>query len=101
MTEVAPGPNEWQHDLALGRLTGRCLSATSRTEFPLFYNALEGDATCWLPVVPDENGRYSLPFVPAGRGAIRRLERNGESQEWIVVVETEVRAGQERVVDVP
>jgi len=102
MTEVRPGPNEWQRDLELGSLTGRCLSASARGELTLFYNALDGqEVTCWLPVVPDENGRYSLPFVPAGRGVIRRLERGGQDEEWMVVAETEVRAGQQRVVDLP
>ena len=98
MTDVQPGPNEWQHDLPLGSLTGRCLSAGVSGERALFYNALDdGDVRCWLPVVPDESGRYSLPFVPAGRGVIRRLD----GQDWTVVVETEVVAGQQRVVDLP
>ena len=102
LTELRPGANTWERDLAMGRLTGRCLSAVPGEEIGLFYNTAEGvEPACWLPLEPDESGRYVLPFVPAGRGSVRRLVQDGERATWSTVVETEVLARRERVLDVP
>jgi RNA polymerase sigma factor (sigma-70 family) len=102
LTEVRPGPNEWQQDFAMGRLAGRCLSTRAGEELLLFYSGAPGVVpSCWLPVRPDESGRFVLPFVPAGRGMIRRLDESDGDGRWTILVETEVVAGQERALDVP
>lgn len=102
LTEVQPGANEWQRDLALGRLVGHCLSARAGEELLLFYTSGPGvEPSCWLPIQPDESGRYVLPFVPAGKGTLRRLDQSDGDGRWTTLVETEVLAGGERVVDVP
>ncbi len=100
--ELHPGANEWQSDFATGRISGRCLSPVPAVEQPLFYNSAEGvKPSCWLPIVPGEDGRYVLPFVPAGKGAIRRLSEQEHQWRWITLVEAEVPARGERVLDVP
>jgi hypothetical protein len=94
--EVRPGANTWEQDLALGRLAGRCLSATP--EMQLFLCRVDGtEPSCWLPIQPDESGRYVLPFVPAGRGLVRRAD----DVEWVTLIETEVLAGRERTLELP
>jgi hypothetical protein len=100
LTEVRPGANGWERDFQMGRLSGRCLSALPGQELALFYVSGEGvEPACWLPLRTAENGTYVLPFVPAGKGSIRRF---GEGEErWETVVETQVLARKERVLDVP
>jgi RNA polymerase sigma-70 factor (ECF subfamily) len=96
--EIHPGPNTWRDDFAMGSVTGRC-SATLAAQESLFLKR-EGSATpsFWLPIAPDANGRYRLPFVPEGRASIQRLSEQGT---WTTLAETEVVAREERVLDVP
>jgi hypothetical protein len=97
--EIEPGRNEWRRDLAMGSLSGRCLSAVPGEEISLVYCTPEGaEPSCWLAVEPDAQGNYRLPFVPAGRGGVRRYDGGNR---WTTLVETEVLAGRERVLDVP
>ncbi len=98
-TEIHPGKNEWRGDFDMGRLTGRCLSTLASEEVLLFYNTQAGvEPSCWLPIQPDESGAYVLPFVPAGKGMVRRFDGGGR---WTTLAETEVLARRERVLDVP
>jgi hypothetical protein len=102
LTDVRPGANEWRGDLAMGRLTGLCLSTRPGEELLLFYNSAEGvEPSCWVPIQPDESGHYILPFVPAGKGSIRRLDRSDGEGTWTTLVETEVDARRESIVDIP
>lgn len=97
-TEVRPGANTWRSDFQMGRLTGRCLTTLADEEIVLFYTSAEGvEPSCWLTIVPDESGRYVLPFVPAGKGAVQR----NDGGRWSRLIETEVLARKERVLDVP
>ena len=100
VTELRPGANDWRGDFAMGRLSGRCLSPLEAGEESLFYNTAAGvTPSCWLPIRPGADGRFVLPFVPAGKGSVRRLkELDGE---WTTLVETEIQAGVERTLDVP
>jgi RNA polymerase sigma factor (sigma-70 family) len=96
-TEVVPGVNEWRADLGLGRLNGRLLTPPAAGD-ALFYTAAEGVApACWLMLAPDEDGRFVLPFVPAGRGTIKRYSNDA----WETLAEAEVVARAERELDVP
>jgi hypothetical protein len=99
--ELEPGANRWEEDLALGRLSGRFLSPLP-PDAAIFYNSKgDGRSTCWLPVQPDENGRFELPFVPVGKGALRRYVEEGSRSRWVTLAEIEVEAGAERSIQVP
>lgn len=99
LTEIRPGRNEWSANLSAGRLRGHCLSSLPKEELVLFYNRpADPEPSCWLPIQPDEDGAYLLPFVPAGKGLVRRADGGGR---WTTLAETEVRAGEARVLDVP
>jgi hypothetical protein len=101
LTEVHPGPNAWKEDLAMGRLTGRCLSPVP-AELALFYTSAEGvTPKCWLPIHPEEDGRFVLPFAPAGKGAVRCLNIADGGWEWTTRLETEIPAKGERVLELP
>jgi RNA polymerase sigma-70 factor (ECF subfamily) len=102
LTEVHPGGNTWKEDLAMGRLTGRCLSPVPADEFALFYTAAEGvTPKCWLPILPDEDGRFVLPFAPAGKGVVRCLNIADGDWKWTNRIETEIPARGERLLEVP
>ncbi len=102
LTELHPGANEWHADFAMGRLSGRCLSPISADEQSLFYSTAEGvTPSCWLPILPDEQGLYVLPFVPAGKGSIERLGQANGDWSWATLLEAEIPARGERVLDVP
>lgn len=99
--EVRPGPNQWREDFTMGRLSGRCLSSAATDGSALFYRSAEGvKPSCWLPILPDEDGRYAFPFVPAGKGSIGTM-REDDGWRWRVLLETEIPARGERVLDIP
>ncbi|HEX6882111.1 MAG TPA: sigma-70 family RNA polymerase sigma factor [Planctomycetota bacterium] len=98
--EVRPGANDWRADFAMGRLSGRFLSGAPDDGRALFYVSGEGvEPSCWLPLEPDAEGRFAVPFAPAGQGSIRAME--GFGGEWLTLLQTDVPRGGERVVDVP
>lgn len=102
LTELDPGENEWRADFAMGRLSGRCLSPIAVDGQSLFYTSAPGvRPSCWLPILPDERGNYALPFVPAGKGSIRRLSQANDDWSWSTLLETEIPARGERVLDIP
>lgn len=99
---VSPGDNEWRADLAMGSLSGRFLSGVPDGERVAFYVSGEGvEPSCWLPLEPDADGRFVVPFAPAGRGSIRAMEEQGGEWQWLTLLETDVPRAGERVVDVP
>jgi hypothetical protein len=67
----------------------------------LFYRSAEGTRpSCWLPILPDEDGRYVLPFVPAGKGSIGTMTE-ADDWRWRPLLETEIPARGERALDIP
>ena len=95
--ELHPGANEWHDDLVMGRLRGRCLTPPAKDSALFFRSAADAKTSCWLQLQPDADGSYALPFVPAGKGSIQLLTENGRS----TLVETEIPARGERVLDIP
>lgn len=97
--EVRPGENRWREDLVLGRISGRCLSPVRPDEQSLFYRSAKGVIpSCWLTILPDEQGSFVLPFVPVGKGSVQRLSESGG---WSTVLEIEVPGDGERIIELP
>ena len=94
------GRNDWSHDLATGSLRGRCPEPAPGDELALCSRD-DGQPRFSFRLRPDGSGRYHLPLVPAGPALVRRyFQRDGELQ-LEVLIETEVRAGVEQVLDLP
>ncbi len=97
--ELRPGLNEWSSDFAMGKVTGT-IAAGLNTE-RVVYKSVEGaDPACILPLTPDAEGRFALPFVPAGRGAISQPEVVDGEVRWNELATVNVVARGEQRVDV-
>jgi hypothetical protein len=105
---VVPGANVWSMELETGRLEGS--GATPRGERERFHEyrwerVIDGRrVSAKVRIVPDADGRFVLPVVPAGAGTIQCNDPPGEGArfgQWEVVAEVEVPAGGVRVVELP
>lgn len=96
--DVHPGDNPWQADLTFGRLEGTIAPSDGVLLYEL---AKDEELACTLRIVPDASGRFVLPLVPAGRGAIRCLQGSGPERITTTLAEVDVPARGTREVHVP
>jgi len=98
--ELHPGDNPWKMDLALGTLTGTLGAARGAGAF--YYASAPGqEPVCMLPLTPDADGRFTLPFVPAGRGTLEHAQGTGAARTSTTMLEVDVPARGTREVRVP
>ena len=98
--ELHSGENPWKADLDLGRLEGTI--AAGAGEGTLYYESAAGvQPWCRLPFAPDGTGRFALPFVPAGRGVIKRWQGKGAELVSTTLLEVDVPARGMREVHLP
>ena len=68
----------------------------------LYYESDAGEeVSCLLPLTPEADGRFRLPFVPAGRGALEHAQGSGSERSTTVLLELEIPARGTREVRVP
>lgn len=99
--ELKPGDNPWQADLALGELTGTLGAAASAGGYVYYESDAGQEVSCLLPLTPEADGRFRLPFVPAGRGALKHAQGNGGERRTTVLLELEIPARGTREVRLP
>jgi hypothetical protein len=106
--ELEPGDGTWELALPCGSVTGQgALGRGTRERFHRYRwsSTAEGhELTAEVRIVPDAEGRFALPVVPAGRGLIERNDPPGDGQEfapWDTVATFDVVAGASRAVALP
>lgn len=99
--ELREGTTEWFLGLETGSLEGTIGSA-SEDELTFCEREL-GSTRIFAPLVPDEEGRFRRPRVPAGKGRIVRYDpqRPLEEQEPRVLLEVEIAVGKTTAVQIP
>lgn len=100
-TELKAGDNSWSADLEMGVLSGTLGSAASGEGHCFYASAAGQEPSCLLPITPDADGRFTLPFVPAGHGAIHRGQGSGAERTVTTLLELEVPARGAREVHLP
>ena len=105
--ELAEGDNPWTATMSLATLTGEGVVSTGTSDARLDLHLYPAEATGGedrffgrCEVVPDDDGRFELPAVPAGRVEVRRYDPERES--WAEkVLELRLMKGETRHVIVP
>ena len=106
--ELDPGASTWELELPCGGVTGDgAVGRGTRERFHRYRwgGSAEGhELAAELRIVADAEGRFALPVVPAGRGAIERNDPPGQGQDfapWETVATFEVPPGATRAVTLP
>jgi hypothetical protein len=99
--EIAAGRNPWTADLLCGAVEGRV--ADFQNGWLLNCTALDdGELSCEGQLHCDEQGRFHVPYLPAGR--VRLTLRDTKSKDgWKARVEKviEVKGGETATVELP
>jgi hypothetical protein len=100
-TELARGETAWNLGVAVGGLEGRVRGATNGELARLLYQSqLEGGVTFDAWITADEDGRFRLPFAPAGKASIFRITEDETPGRRIASTRSvEVKAGETVTVD--
>lgn len=98
---IARGENPWQLDLHLGRIEGKGAPVGESTQLRYVWRDSAG-LTFSSAIQVDADGKFELPFVPAGPGQVSRSIR-GEDKAWrsVGTKDVEVTAGETTVVEAP
>lgn len=101
-TELARGETGWNLDVTVGGIEGRVRAGTNERLVHLLYQAqLPGGVQFDAWVTADRDGRFRLPFAPAGKGSIFRIADEDTSERRIASTrEVEVKPGETLTVDV-
>jgi RNA polymerase sigma-70 factor (ECF subfamily) len=98
---LVDGDNTWQLDLHTGRLEGRLGPETSAKGLAYKWHGA-GDLQLRTLILPDAQGEFRIPRIPAGRGSIDSYAYDADRQvRWTHVIDVDVPIGGVRRVELP
>jgi hypothetical protein len=98
---LADGDNTWQIDLHTGRLEGH-LGPETRAKGLAYKWQGAGELELRALIIPDAQGEFRIPRIPAGRGSIDSYAYDADHQvRWTHVIDVDVPIGGVRRVELP
>jgi RNA polymerase sigma-70 factor (ECF subfamily) len=98
---LVDGDNAWQLDLQTGRLEGHIGPESSAKHFAYKWHGA-GDLALRALVMPDAQGEFRFPRIPAGRGSIESFAYDAAHEvRWTHVLDVDVPLGDVQRVELP
>jgi RNA polymerase sigma-70 factor (ECF subfamily) len=98
---LVDGDNAWQLDLQTGRLEGHIGPESSANHFAYKWHGA-GDLALRALVMPDAQGEFRFPRIPAGRGSIESYAYDAAHEvHWTHVLDVDVPLADVRRIELP